>query len=100
MSEFEDLMLFVKAMEAEYLRHYPQKGESWKQDGKFLDPRSSKAYPQYFNQDQYLRNAMFNCLQKYSRKHDPSELVDIANLCAMLWMRSSGNSPNTTGDKT
>ena len=90
MSEFEsDLMPFVKAMEAEYLRHYPQKGESWKQEGQFRLPRSSDTWPQYMDQDGYLRNAMFNCLKKYSRKHDPSELVDIANLCAMLWMRSS-----------
>ena len=89
MSEFEDLMPFVKAMEAEYLRHYPQKGESWKQDGQFRDPRSSKEYPQFFNRDQYLRDILFNCLKKYSRKKDPSELVDISNICAMLWMRSS-----------
>ena len=92
MSEFEDLMPFVKAMEAEYLRHYPEKGESWKQDGRFRVPGSSDAFPQFVGQSGYLRNVLFNCVKNYGRTRDPSELVDIANLCAMLWMRISNGS--------
>ena len=95
MSVYGEFTPFLEAMKAEYLRHYPEKGDSWKEDRNYRDPRSSDTYPVYFNQDQYLRDLLFTCLKKYSRKKDPSELVDIANLCGMLWLRSSEKTQET-----
>jgi len=89
MSVYGEFTPFLEAMKAEYLRHYPEKGDSWKEDKHYRDPRSSDAYPQYLNQDQYLRGLLSNCFRKYRKSHDPSELLDIANLCGMLWLRTS-----------
>lgn len=90
MSEFDEFMPFVEAMEAEYLRHYPEKGDSWKKDKSYRLAGSSDAYPQYINQDGYLRGLLAHCYRKYGQTKDPSELLDMANLCAMLWLRSTG----------
>jgi len=62
---------FFEAMEAEYERHHPEKGDSWK--------TCDRAY---------LENEVVRLSQVFVRTHDPSELIDIANMCAMAWTRS------------
>jgi hypothetical protein len=90
MSEYGEFTPFLEAMKAEYLRHYPEKGDSWKEERKYRHFGSSDAYPTYYGTDGYLRRLLSNCFRNYAKaSSDPSELVDIALLCGMLWLRSS-----------
>jgi len=84
----EDLKPFMDAMQAEYMRHYPKKGDSWREAG--FSP-SGEIYD-WIDTEDYL----WDRIQYLVNNYDPAnldELVDIANLCAMLWLRISEQSP-------
>lgn len=61
---------FYKAMVDEYNSHVPEKGDSWKTC-----------------KQEYLREVLNTAGKKYFDKHHPDELVDMANMEAMLWLR-------------
>lgn len=103
MTEFDDLMPFVKAMEEEYLRHYPEKGDSWKRDW----------YPTYYHryssgppavrdnpQDDNLINLLDQIYLKWKDSGDISELVDMANVQAMIWIRVNKTLQDSTRSET
>jgi len=91
LSEFEDdLMPFVKAMEAEYLRHYPEKRSSWKHDyyqTRYYRYSSEPPAVRNHPQDDYLIKLLDQIYKKWKDSGDISELVDMANVQAMIWSR-------------
>ena len=90
MSEFDDLMPFVEAMKEEYLRHYPEKGDSWKQDYYYTEYwRYSSMPPARIEhpQDDYLVSLLDKIYKKWKDSGDVSELIDMANVQAMIWTR-------------
>ena len=80
MSKFCEFMPFIEAMREEYLRHYPEKGDSWKTCD-----------------IQYLWKVLDRATQRQDyRVNSIDHLIDIANICAMLWLRTS----EKTGEET
>jgi len=78
MSEFEDLMPYVEAMEAEYLRHFPEKGDSWKtMPIKQLKELALKAIWEIITPEDIMV------------EWNPGQLVDFGVFFAMIWMRRS-----------
>ena len=68
-----DLNLFVEAMKNEYLKHYPNQGDSWKTcEVEWLNTLASRSMLEFF-EDKNLEN--------------PDHLLDVANFCAFLWLR-------------
>lgn len=90
MSEFEDLMPFVEAMKAEYLRHYPDKGDSWKRDYYLTYYHRYSSMPPAVRehpQDDYLINLLDQIYKKWKDSGDISELVDMGLVQGMIWSR-------------
>lgn len=71
---------FFEAMSNEMLRHKEEKGDSWKEPG-FMGQRVTTGWLEYL-----LRR----CVENYEERTEPDELVDIANICAMLWLKRKG----------
>lgn len=86
MTEFEDFKPFFEAMIAEMQRHDPEKGDSWKGEWKSLDGEDMINYE--------LNQKLGRCFLKYWRRPEENldELIDIANLCGMRWLRGSTRS--------
>ena len=91
MSEFEnDLKDFVEAMKAEYLRHYPEKGSSWKNDYYQTHYHRYSSMPPAVRdhpQDDYLIKLHDQIYKKWKDSGDISELVDLSLVQAMIWSR-------------
>ena len=90
MSEYGEFTPFIEAMKAEYLRHYPEKGDSWKKDYyKTYSHRYSSMPPaiKEHSQDDYLINLLDQIYKKWKDSGDISELIDMANVQAMIWSR-------------
>lgn len=69
---FSDIAPFMWEMHHEYERHYPEKGESWKiMSLSGLDTLLDIAYEEY----------------KETVNNKPNQLIDIANLCAFIYIR-------------
>ena len=97
-SVFNDFIPFLEAMEEEYLRHYPEKGESWKTE-KFWVPTGRSAFDDdhmghWETTDSLLKRKIRDVGYKFFKSYEPDELVDLANLCAMLWIRLSTQTVN------
>ena len=93
MSEYGEFTPFIEAMKDEYLRHYPKKGDSWKND-KFWVSTGRSAFDDdhmghWETTDSLLKDKIRDVGYKYFQSENPDELVDLANLCAMLWLRTS-----------
>lgn len=80
----EDLKPFFEAMQAEYMRHYPEKGDSWRDVG--FSP--SGRIDDWIDMDDHLFREINRVAHRYLTYHNPDELVDLSNLCAMLWIRT------------
>jgi len=91
LSEFEnDLKAFVDAMEAEYLRHYPEKGSSWKNDyyqTRYYRYSSMPAAVRDHSQDDYLIELHDQIYKKWKDSGDISELIDLSLVQGMIWSR-------------
>ena len=74
MTTFEDMKPFFDLMLKEMQRHDSEQGDSWKSNSDKMDRRL----------DRLIRWAV----DTYFYRHDPSQLEDIANLCAMRRLRS------------
>jgi len=70
---YQDLEQFQAAMQKEYARHYPEKRETWK-----TMPIGELETLLWWAWDQFSFD-----------ENTESQLVDIANLCAMLWTRKT-----------
>jgi len=71
---------FIEEMKKEYMRHIPKKGDSWKTcDLKWLT-------------DLFQRTSLAVMDDADDGKFsNPGELIDVANICAMIWLRTSQN---------
>ena len=91
-SEFGE---FFKAMVAEMKRHKKEKGDSWKKSTivvGIMYPTHSNynenhGIPNSIITDKYLQDLLEVRVKDFLRKKDKDELVDIANICGMLWCR-------------
>lgn len=90
-NEFDDLKPFINEMKKEYLRHYPEKKDGWKQDWyqtyyyrySSMPPAVTK-HPQ----DDYLIGLLDKIYEKWKESSNIDELVDMANVQAMIWLRT------------
>jgi len=78
----EDLNPFLEAMQTEYMRHYPRKGDSWKNETAYFD--CGLTVPM----KNWLGGLLQSILQRYRESLNPDELVDLANIAAMIWIRT------------
>lgn len=83
----EEFILFFKAMTDEMKRHEGEKGDSWKKGLPYW--RYSSMPPVYVqrHQDSFLRDLLDKAVEEYRTKPKLHQLVDIANICGMLWSR-------------
>ena len=65
-----DVWMFAMSMQATMRKHQKKKGDSWK-DCDIV----------------YLENKLVEEIEEYQKDYEPHELVDIANMCMMLWNR-------------
>ena len=86
MTEYEDLEPFFKAMIAEMQRHDHEFGDSWKREWTNLSGEDMVNW--------HLDQKIGRCFLNYWRNPDEKmgELIDIANLCAMRYLRNSTRS--------
>ena len=85
-----DFNAFYNAMKAEYMRHHPEKGDSWKNDFYYsYFHRYSSMPPARIShpQDDYLIELLDEIYKKWKESGDVSELIDMANVQAMIWTR-------------
>lgn len=96
MTEFEDFKPFFEAMITKMKTHDHDRGDSWREEGFWKDVNyrysSMGRQSRYFEMDPWLLTLLKEELVEYEASKDPKELLDIANFCAMLYIRSSGGS--------
>jgi hypothetical protein len=85
---------FFEAMAKEMERHYEEQGNSWKHDytrATFYPTHADYNEGVGISRDipvgEILKRKLFSCVAKYKASQDTDELIDIANFCAMLWLR-------------
>ena len=72
----KDLDEFTEAMKQEYLRHYPNQGDSWKKcDIEWLEKCATNAIWEIVTPEYILFET------------NPDHLLDIANFLAFIWIR-------------
>ena len=74
--EFQE---FFETMSTEMLRHQSERGDSWKEP----------MVHGYLDTDDYLVGILKVVATKYFKTKDVGELVDMANICGMLWCRKN-----------
>jgi len=88
-----EFLEFFQAMSEEMLRHEPEKGYSWKDDEyvKALYERYSSMPPARImgKTDEYLRDLLIKAVDQYFESREPHQLVDIGNICGMIWCRDT-----------
>jgi len=89
---------FYDAMNSEYERHRPRKGDSWKDDvaiaGRMWPTHAdysegSPGIPVTKSMEKYLHELLETAFKEYLETREPHQLVDISLVCAMIWMRSA-----------
>ena len=90
----KDFDPFWEAVKDELVRHYPEKGDSWKKDetiiGYYHRYSSMPSPPIYQDMIEYLENLEQDVHQKYRRSKEPDELLDKTALNAMIWLKKKG----------
>jgi len=90
-SEFAE---FYEAMNIEYERHRPRKGDSWKSDvatiGRMWPTHAdysegAQGIPITKSMDEYLHELLEKAFRETK---EPHQLVDISLVCAMIWTRN------------
>lgn len=79
MTEYEDLKPFFDEMLAIMKHHDHEKGDSWRKTEKFMA----------YNLRTKLWEEFAECIEKNDIEdpENPHEFVDLANICAMIWLR-------------
>ena len=72
-----DFKEFDNAMDAEYMRHFPEKGDSWKTCN-----------------IRYLWDKL-RSTTSYMPVSDPGHLLDVALMCRMIWTRYHSSEQST-----
>ena len=80
-----DLLPFFEAMIKEVARHVPEKGDSWKK---------MKLYDLEIILSQHVSDWW-----TLNKENDMDDLLDMADLCAMVWLRKSINCADLRRDK-
>jgi len=101
MTEFEDFKPFFDAMIEKMQEKDAEKGDSWKDDY-WLEypPHGGRELPPIrHNVSSLLRKGLKKETKEYFATYDDTELVDIANFCAMLYMRICSDSTKESEDE-
>jgi len=92
MTKFEDFKPFFDAMISKMQTQDRNRGDSWRQDGFWKDVNyrysSMGVQNRWFEMDPWLLTLLKEELGEYERSKEPEELLDIANFCAMIYIRS------------
>jgi len=80
----EEFANFLLAMSDKMRSKRAQKGDSWKEPFIWFGERSP-AYPM----DDFLKKKLKEEITEYFKSFNDTELLDIANCCAMLWCRKN-----------
>lgn len=85
---------FWEAVKDELVRHYPEKGDSWKKPeqiiGYYSRYSSMPSIPTYQDTIEYLEKLEQNIHQKYRRSNEAGELLDKTAVNAMIWLHKTG----------
>lgn len=74
--KYYDLLPFYDEMITEYIKHYPEKTDTWKKcDIEFLLKLFQSLSLDFMDDTDNLP------------LENPDELIDIANICAFIWLR-------------
>lgn len=82
MTEYEDFEPFFKAMIEKMQRHDHNKDDSWKKTEKYMA----------YNLRTKLWEEFKECIEfnEIENTRNPDEFLDLANICAMIWLRQMG----------
>ena len=86
--DFEE---YFRAMQQEYMRHYPKKGDSWKKLT-FTRPTYVTMGPMYETVStlEHLEQLYTAIYLRWRKTGDSSELLDAALVGGMIWMHRTG----------
>lgn len=83
----EEFIAFFKAMLDEMKRHDMEKGSTWKRGHSVPYSRHDGFYEDQDTQDRYLGKLLSEAFADYEKTRRLDQLVDIANICAMIFCR-------------
>ena len=80
MTEYEDLKPFFDEMLAMMQKHDHNKGDSWRKTEKYMAYNLRTKFWEEFTE----------CIEfnEIENTKNPHEFVDLANICAMIWLRA------------
>lgn len=85
-----EFIAFIQAMIDEMKRHKDEKGDSWKGDS-FISGYGGRAmsdsFPLFSPVAEYLERLFRKAVDDYNADPTLDQLVDIANICGMIWCR-------------
>jgi hypothetical protein len=87
----EEFAEFFKAMSIRMQKKRQVHGDSWKNDAIAVNAYTfNRGFTQPISMDTFLRAHLREELEEYLEDQNPLELIDLANVCAMLWCRQKG----------
>jgi len=89
---FHDFEPFFIEMAKELTRHHPVYGDSWKSWDFVYYGKGKDEYA--VPMEEHLDNLLEKAFEEYQTEPEPTQLVDIANICAMRYLRGLQGSAN------
>jgi len=80
---------FYEAMSNEMRRHHGEYGESWKDVGFNKNVGARQSMWEWVDMEVHLDELLKKAVDEYHKTSSYDQLVDIANICAMIWCRKN-----------